>query len=151
MSNGLLFDCDAVVAEKLFTTHKQPHFKYDNCLGILDKESKLVGAILLHNWNGANVELSYYGEKTLTPGIIKCLARFIICTFEPARLTVVVSKRRRPLLLSLQRFGFKLEGAQRCYYGKRDCTRNTGIRLVMFRERLDKLAQLGSEAMQACS
>jgi len=142
MSVGLLFDCDAQVADHLFRVYQQPIFKFDRCLGLVGANDSLIGCILFHNWNGSNVELSYYGSKALSSGIIKCLARFIICTFSASRLTVTVSKRKRGLLKSLQRFGFKLEGTQRCYYGKRDCSRNTGVRFVMFRDRLEALAHL---------
>lgn len=151
MSTGLLLACDEQVAAQLFAAHKQPAFKFDRCLGLIDNDKKLIGAILFHDWNGFNIELSYYGEKTLSPGIIRCIARFIICTFDASRLTVVVSKRRRKLMRSLQRFGFKLEGHQRCYYGKQDNARNTGIRFVLFRERLDQLARLDAPTPKAAS
>lgn len=142
MKSGLLFDHDAAVAAILFSSYKQKEFKYDRCIGIIDPTGKITGAILLHDYNGNNVELSYYGEKTLSAGIVRCLAQFIVCTFDPSRLTVITSKRRKTLMRSLQRFGFKLEGTQRCYYGKKDIVKNVGVRFVMFREGLDKLAKL---------
>jgi|SRR5688572_1973642 len=142
MGVGLLLNCDETVAIQLFTYYKVPHFKFDRCLVLIDEDKKLIGAILFHAWNGSNVELSYYGENTLTPGVIRYIARFAICTFDPSRLTVMVSKRRRRLLRSLQRFGFRLEGTQRCYYGKHDCDRDTGVRLVMFRDDIERVARL---------
>lgn len=153
MTIGLLLGSDAAIAEKLFASNKQPQYKYDRCVGLVDNSKGLVGAILFHNWNGSNVELSYYGHGTLTLGVIRCLARYINCTFDPSRLTVTVSKRQKTLQRSVQRLGFKLEGTQRCYYGKIDCTRNTGIRFVMFRDRLDVLARampVETKVQQAC-
>ncbi len=153
MSIGLLLDSDALVAEKLFASYGQAQYKYDKCLGLVHATRGLVGAALLHNWNGSNVELSYYGENTLSCGVIRCLARYIVCTFDPSRLTVTVGKRRKRFQRALMRLGFRLEGTQRCYYGKRDCTRNTGIRFVMFRVRLDELARtetIEAKAAQSC-
>lgn len=141
MTTGLLFNHDHVVAKALFDHHNQPYTTYDKCVGIVVKDV-LVGAVLYHNWNGHNVELSYYGEKTMTPGVVRILARYAISIFDPSRLSVITSKRNSQLMRSLQRFGFKLEGASRCYYGKEDTRRNTGVRFVMFRERLDEVAKI---------
>ena len=115
-------------------------FGYDRCLGVIDEDKNLKGAIFIAGYNGADIQFSYYGENTLRPWIVKFLAKFIIQEFDPSRVTFIVTKRNKRLIRSLQRFGCKLEGVQHCYYGKQDCNRNTGVRLVMFRNRLDQLA-----------
>src|SRR5277367_6087947 len=134
MSTGLLFECDEAVAKWLFEWLQRPLYKYDRAVGIVNSSGALVGAVLYQNWNGPNVEISYYGKKTLTLGIVRCLARYTLTSFDPARLTAITSKRNRQFMKALQKLGFRLEGIQRCYYGKRDCNRNTGVRFVAFRE-----------------
>lgn len=144
MSRGLLLHCDQRVAQWAFSTYRLVPTQYNMAVGVLDGD-QLVGAALAQNWNGVNVELSYYGRSTLTPGIVRALARIFWGTYHPSRVTVVTSKANRRLIQSLQHLGFCLEGAQRRYYGDRDCRRNTGVRLVMFRERLTQLAgQVGN-------
>ena len=138
MTVGLLIHDDEVVAEYLFKHHVSPCMQYDQALGIMI-DGQLSGGILLQSYNGFNVELSYYGSGTLTPGVIKCLARILVSTFNVSRVTVTVSRRSRRLMRSLRRLGFSLEGVQRCFYGHKDSTRNTGVRFVMFRPRVDKL------------
>lgn len=150
MSAGLLFECDDHVAAWLFHQNKWPHYKYDRAIGIIDKDGKLIGAILFQHWNGNNVEISYYGKKTITLGIVRCLARFTLLTFDPSRLTVTTSKRNKHFIKALQKLGFRLEGMQRCYYGRRDCNRNTGVRFVAFRDDIEKVAKLRTEPMQQC-
>lgn len=150
MTVGLLLDCDEQVANHLFSAYNQPQFKYDRAIGIV-KDNSLVGTVLFHYWNGSNVEISYYGKGTMTAGIIRYLAKFAIKSFNPARLTVMTSKRNRRFIRSLQRLGFKLEGAQRRYYGSDDTNRNVGVRFVMFRERLAELAGLMDEESTKCS
>jgi len=153
VSTGLLFDADDVVAAYLFASYSQKPLRYDRALGLVDVKGTLKGAVLFSNYNGSNVEISYYGKDTMTAGIVRCLARFIICTFDASRLTLVTSKRNKHLSEKFQRLGFRLEGIQRCYYGHRDCTRNTGVRLVMFRQRLEELAKFDQptlEAMRKC-
>lgn len=142
MSTGLLFGCDFTVAKYVFSTFCQKEMTFDRAIGIVDKSGRVTGGVIFQNWNGPNVEGSYYGRNTLTPGIVRCLARFIIETFDPARVTITTSKRKKPLMRSLQKIGFRLEGVQRRYYGNRDCARNTAVRFVMFRERLDEIAKI---------
>lgn len=139
MSAGLLFNCDEAIGQWLLKTKNKPFFKFDRCIGIVNN-SELVGAVLFHGWNGSNVELSYYGHHTLTLGILRSIALFSLEEFDVARVTCITSKRNRHLMKSLQKIGFKLEGAQRCHYGKHDINRNTGIRFVIFREGIEHLA-----------
>jgi RimJ/RimL family protein N-acetyltransferase len=146
---GILFECDEKVAEWLFDDLRKPIYKYDRALGLLNSSGILVGAILYQNWNGPNVELSYYGKNTLTLGIVRCIARFTLTAFNPARLTVITSKRNRQFMKALQKLGFRLEGIQRCYYGTRDCNRNTGVRFVAFRDAIERVAKI-TETVQQC-
>lgn len=145
MSVGLLLHSDEVVADYLFKNHVSPCMQYDRAVGLL-VDGKLSGGILFQCWNGFNVELSYYGRGTLTAGIIKCLARILISTFNVSRVTLTVSRRSRRLMKALRKLGFALEGTQCRFYGHNDTVRNTGVRFVMFRERLDQLAQFEQRA-----
>ena len=147
MSTGLLFDCDAVVADYLFKSYGSKPFKYDRAVGLLIS-GNLQGAVLFHYFNGFNVEMSYYGKSTMTAGVVRTIARYIICTFSPSRLTVMTSKRNKRYIRAFQRLGFKLEGTQRCYYGERDCNRNIAVRFVMFRDRIDEIARLETPIKQ---
>lgn len=142
MPTGLLFECDEQVASYIFDLYKQPPMKFDKAIGLVSHEGKLLGGILFQCWNGHNVELSYYGDGTMTPGIIRCIARISLTTFNVSRVTVTTGKRNKRFIKSLQKIGFRLEGAQRCYYGARDCTRNTAVRFVMFRDRIEQIARL---------
>lgn len=117
----------------------------DRALGIVDPERGLVGAVLLQGWNGTGVELSYYGQHTLTPGIVRGIARVVAGEFRAVRLTAVTSKRNRGVIKFMQRIGFRIEGSQRRYFGDRDCDKHTGVRLVMFRERIAEIARAGAE------
>lgn len=143
MSYGLVFGIDHYVANWQRDNYGWSQiFLYDQCIGICDPQQTLKGAVFLHGYNGNDIQLSYYGERTLSLGIVRALFRFILEQFDPSRLTVIVSKRNRSLIRSCQRFGFKLEGVQRCYYGKIDCKRNVGVRLVAFRDHIEYVAKL---------
>lgn len=149
MSTGLLFDYDEQVAQYLTEFYKwERTLKYERAIGLL-KNGNLCGAIILHGYNGANIELSYYGEATITAGVVRTIARFLICTFHPSRLTVVTSKRNKRFIRSFQRLGFRIEGVQRRYYGEHDNNRNAGVRFVMFRERIEEIAKFAKPLIQA--
>jgi RimJ/RimL family protein N-acetyltransferase len=145
MKVGLLLHNDAQVAEYLFHHHVSPTMKYDAAIGILT-DGVLSGGILLQSWNGFNVELSYYGHGTLTPGIIRCLARVLLTVFNLSRVTVTTRRKNRAVMRGLRKLGFVVEGTQRCFYGTQDVNRNTGVRFVMFRKRIEQLAQLERRA-----
>lgn len=150
MSTGLLFDHDQFVADYLTKLHGWKSNIYNRVIGLLDKDGMLKGGVIFTNWNGSNVELSYYGQDTLTLGVVRCLACFILHTFDPARLTVTTSKRNKRLIKAILKIGFKLEGTQRCYYGKQDITRNTGVRFVMFRDGIETIARFKPRKAQVC-
>ncbi len=148
MSTGLLFDCDEAVAKFIFEKYGWAPFKYDAAIGLL-VNGQLHGATFFQGYNGFNLELSYYGSKTMTAGVVRSLARFGLVTFNPSRVTLVTSKRNKRYIRSLQRMGFKLEGTQRCYYGHRDCNRNTAVRFVMFRPGVEALAKFSHPLKKA--
>ena len=97
-----------------------------------------------------NINISGLGviPAKLDNGIVRALIRGAQA-FGPSRLTVVTAKKNRRLIRALQRIGFRLEGTQRCYYGHRDCARNTGVRLVMFREEIDRIAGKSAAAQSS--
>lgn len=151
MTVGLLVDCDEQVAQHFSASYGVPLFKYDRALGLI-RDGKLVGTVLFSNWNGYHVELSYYGKKTMTAGVIRALAQYGIKHFNPSRATVITSKRNKRFIRALMRIGFKLEGVQRRYYGADDTNRNAGVRFVMFRDRIEEIAGVTpSEGTTQCS
>ena len=140
MTRGLIFGQDNVVAAWAFSTFKIFPTRVDRAVGIVETDGTLIGAFLLENFNGYNIELSYYGPWTTTPGIVRSIARMALHEFDPARATVITSKRNKRLIKALLKFGWRVEGIQRCFYGKQDTQRNTGVRLVMFRDQIEYIA-----------
>jgi RimJ/RimL family protein N-acetyltransferase len=119
--------------------------QYFRAVGIIDTDKgKIVGAAIFQNYTGTNVNLSYYGKNTLSAGIVRSLAKMAV-EMGVARGTLITSKRNRRLIRSLLKLGFKVEGTQRCFYGYEDTARNTGVRLVMFRDDLKKLGGVPEE------
>lgn len=142
MARGILIGQDNLVATWAFDKFQLLPTKIDRGFGILDKDCTLCGAILFQYYNGVNVNLSYYGPYTLSSGIVRSIARVVISEFDAVRCTVVTSKKNKRFMRALQKFGFRLEGSQRRYYGHKDCDRNVGVRFVMFREQIDKIARI---------
>jgi hypothetical protein len=141
MPHGLVFNDDVRVAAWAFQAYRVHPYLVNKAMGIVKHpEGTLVGACTFENFNGYNVDLSYYGHRTLTVGIVRVIAQVCLQAFNPARATMITSKRNKHLIRSLQKIGFRIEGVQRCMYGCDDSQRSTGVRLVMFREQIEKLA-----------
>lgn len=140
MSYGLLLDLDQEVADWAFATHKIFPMKIDRGFGIIDNNKQLVGAALFSSYNSVNAELSYYGKKTITRGIIRALAKIALYELRLERCTVIVPKRPSFLLKKLPKFGFRFEGVQHKYYGRTSASRHTACRFVLFKEDIERLA-----------
>lgn len=140
--NGLLLGEDELVSAWAYETYKLYPMPVVRAIGIINQDQGfLIGAALFQNFNGSNIELSYYGPKTISSGVVRSLAR-VALTFPISRGTVITSKRNRRLIKGLLKVGFRLEGVQRRFYGPTDNIRNTGVRLVIFREEIEKIAKL---------
>src|SRR5580765_326885 len=105
MALGLILDDDVRVNAWVTQAFRLAPMKMDRVVGLVDPTGHLVGAILLHNYNGVNVELGYYGPKTVSLGIVRAIARIVLIEFNAARCTMLVSKKRKRLINSLQKIG----------------------------------------------
>lgn len=142
MANGLLLGSDDQVAAWAFSTFHFVPMPYDRVYGVINKDGNLAGAVMLHCYNGADLQLSYYGPKTISLGMVKSIARAILAEFNVSRVTAMTSKRNKRLMHGMHKIGFRVEGAQRCFYGHHDTQRNTAVRFVMFRDQIEKFAGL---------
>ncbi len=139
--NGVLLGHDETVARWAFATHKIRPMQICMAVGLLSPESQLVGAILFQNYNGYNVDFSYYGVNTATLGIARTVAKIALHQFNPSRATILTSKKNKSIIKFLPKLGCRFEGTARCFYGPEDNMRNTAMRFVLFREQLELLAQ----------
>lgn len=144
MTKGILIGADIQVAAWAYNTTGRFPIAVNRAIGILD-DGVLAGAALFTNYNSVDCSLSYYGENTLTSGIVRVLARIALYELNLARCTVIVPKRPSYLLKKLPKFGFRYEGVQRRYYGPTDAPRHTGCRFVLFREDMERLAAVHIE------
>lgn len=142
---GLLIGNDVAVAEWAWKTFELFPMHVNRAVGIIEEDGTLVGAAIFQNWNGCQCDLSYYGPDTLTPGIVHCIARVLTGDLDVTRVTAMTSKKNRTLIRGMINLGFSVEGTQKRFYGKQNTIRNTAIRLVMFREDLDRLAGFNRE------
>lgn len=149
MKHGLLFGADALVAQWAWSAHNYLPTQYNKAVGVIRTDNhELVGAALYQAYNGNDLQFSYYGRATLSLGLVRALARIAITDFDVSRATIVTSRKHKSLIRWLQRSGFRLEGAMRCYYGRVDAPRNTGLRFVIFRSELARLAGLAPKQVQ---
>ncbi len=139
--NGVLFGHDEMVARWAFATHKIRPMQVCMAVGLMNPVGQPVGAVLFQNYNGNNVDLSYYGVNTLTLGIARTMAKIVLHQFNASRVTILTSKKNKSIIKFLPRLGCRFEGTARCFYGPEDNVRNTAMRFVLFREQVELLAQ----------
>jgi hypothetical protein len=143
LPHGLLFGHDAAVAVWCWNEFRLTPMPVNAAIGIV-RSNRLIGAAILQNWSGFNVELSYYGPQTFSAGIAKTLARYVVERFNIDRMTMRTNRKNSSILKMFQRFGFKFEGVQHRYYGPF----GDAAVFVLFREDLERIGGLVKEKVK---
>lgn len=133
----LLLGHDESVAAWAFFQFKRIPTPYRMAIGVLNERDVLVGAILFQEYNGLNAELSYFGPRTVTLGMVRSIAAIAVDQLNVLRLTVRIPRKAKRLNRHLQRLGFSYEGVMPFFYGK-----TKGEAAVMFGLYRDKLERL---------
>jgi hypothetical protein len=114
----LVFGHDATIgawaAERLGLTINPPFV----ALGIVDASGDLKGALIYHNWNGSDLEVTHYGPNCWTRSVVR--AALWAYPFENVganRLTARTRRTNRNVRQLLTRLGFVNEAVLKRYYG----------------------------------
>lgn len=134
---GLLFGQDMAVSQWTWGKFNIVPSAVQCAIGIV-RNNQNVGSVMFHEYSGYNIELSYYGPFTLTAGIVRTLARFVIERYNIERVTVRTNRNNTKLMRNLGRLGFKFEGVQKRFYGPF----GDAAAFVMFREDIERLGRL---------
>jgi len=87
-----------------------------SAFGLIDKEGPLLGAVIFQDYNGSNIEVSYWGHG-FTLGVIKQLMSYCFEHLKVERVTARTPRDNKALLRQMPKIGFKYEGCLRRYYG----------------------------------
>jgi hypothetical protein len=114
---NLVFGDDKTIADWVSKQRGKSIPPWYFAVGVINKSGVLKGAATFHNYNGSNIELCYHGPNTLTLNVFKGIADFCINRLKVNRLTVSVPRKNKSLIKHLPKFGFKVEGVMRHFYG----------------------------------
>lgn len=129
-----LLDHDVEVAAWAFRTFDFFPAPYGMAVGVLD-DGVLVAACLFHAHNGPDVELSYYGPNTLTPSVVRGIAKIAVERLGVSRITARTSRQNKRMTRGIHKVGFRYEGVRKCGYGTQDA-----IMYGLYGENLARLA-----------
>jgi len=101
---------------------------------------EIVGACVFQAHNGPDVELSYYGPRTLTLDVVKGLAKIAVDHLGVSRITARTAKSNKVMTRGIRKIGFEFEGVRKQGFGSQDA--------VMYGLYGYKLAKLAGKAMQ---
>jgi hypothetical protein len=113
----------------------------DAAIGVL-KDNHVIGVAVFQNFNGHNIEFSYYGTNTLTLGSVRWFARFGLNVFNPMRCTITTSQANKRILQFLSAMGASYEGLMKDYYGSDGTKASTAVRFCISRPLIEKLARV---------
>ena len=110
---------DEEIAEWTFDTFRMRPVQYDMAIGIVDG-GRLVGSILWHAYTGNDIEISYYGPKTMTLGIARAMARMAMDYWKVSRVSAKTSRSNKTMTRGVKKIGFEYEGIKHLAYGHED-------------------------------
>ncbi len=103
-----------LAAQQLNMTFAEPFAAYS----IMDGP-ETVGAVVLNNYDGHNVDLSGAGSGAFTPSVIRSLAAHVFGELKCARVTLKTRRSNKAVRKLLNRH-FKFEAVLRLGYGDED-------------------------------
>jgi RimJ/RimL family protein N-acetyltransferase len=86
-------------------------------MGIVDDNDQLVGAIIYNGYNGANIEISFYGPGALQRRFIKAAFAYPFDQLNVIRLTARTKRSNKTTCKLLPRLGFVYEATLKNYFG----------------------------------
>jgi len=110
---------DEEIAEWTFDTFRMRPVQYDMAIGIVD-HGNLVGSVLWHAYSGSDIEISYYGPKTMTLGIARAMARMAMDYWNVSRVSAKTSRKNKIMTRGIKKIGFEYEGIKHLAYGDED-------------------------------
>lgn len=116
---NLVFGHDQLVAE---WAQKKLGYEIPDQLcavGVIKSDGSLCGAAVFHNFNRSNVDISFFGPRAVTKGVVVGIMEFVFRQFEISRVTGMTQRAHRRVVKGLPKVGFKFEGVARRYYGDR--------------------------------
>jgi hypothetical protein len=114
-----IFGCDEHIAAWAFKTFNFAPVQYNMAVGIVEND-QLLGAVIFHACNGFDVEVSYYGPKTMTLGIIRGIAHIAVNQLGVCRITVRTARNNKTMTRGIKKIGFEYEGIRKHGYGSQD-------------------------------
>lgn len=89
-------------------------------LGILSREGRIVGGVLLTNYTGFGVELTLAGKGCISRSAWQAIGDMAFGELGCERISVTTRKSNKRVCRLAPRLKFKFEGVARRYYGKED-------------------------------
>lgn len=105
----LLYGHDPMIAMWTEANFGVPPRKYDMAVGIIE-DDQIVGSVMWHAYRGTDIEISYYGPKTMTLGIARQCARVAVEHFGVSRVTARAAKSNKVMTRGVKKIGFEYEG-----------------------------------------
>jgi len=105
----LIYGHDPQIAEWTKNTFGVHPGKYEMAVGIIE-DGQLVGSVMWHAWRIHDIEISYFGPRTMTLGIARECARVAIDHFGVSRVTARAAWTNKTMTRGVKKIGFEYEG-----------------------------------------
>ena len=105
----LLYGYDEQVAAWTSNNFHVMPGKYEMAVGIVEGNN-IVGSVIWNAYRGHDIEISYYGPKTMTLGIARECAKVAVDHFGVSRVTARTIRSNKAMTRGVKKIGFEYEG-----------------------------------------
>jgi RimJ/RimL family protein N-acetyltransferase len=116
MELRLVYGQDDAVAEFVSRKLRDPVSAPYVGIGII-KCSRIVGGIILNNYNGANIEVTLYAPKCFRRRFVREIYKYVFEQAKCLRLTARTRRSNKTVCRLMRRLGFDYEATLKNYFG----------------------------------
>jgi RimJ/RimL family protein N-acetyltransferase len=89
-------------------------------IGITNRHSRLIGAVIFNDFQEKNVEASFVGKGAFRKDVCRALARFAFLDLDCERVSITIRATNELVIGLAIKAGWRCEGRKRRYFGDDD-------------------------------
>lgn len=88
-------------------------------IAFLNEDQDISGAAILNSYNGANININFYGPRCITRSNFRFVLSYVFNEIGCVRLTALPPRNNKKILRALPRLNFSYETVLKHYYGNK--------------------------------
>ncbi len=134
---------DQTVADWVGKKLSKPFVPPFTAIGWIDQFGALKAGAVFNDYNGSNIEVTIYGPKVMTRGMLRQGFYYAFTQLKANRLTARTERKNKRMRKILHKMGFVFEGVAARYFGPHK--RNDALVFRMLRNDAERWLQMSPQ------